>query len=157
MIEVRQPTFGDLAALEDILEAEQLGCDTEGLPCWVAAESNVDHEVLGGVIANFAYGDYGSKVPPGHGRDHAFVHAIAVASEHRRKGVGRALMRRVAEGAHSAGLSFLVLMPQEREADAAEHIAFFRTCGLNSLAPGSYLAAYGAPVSEILQRLQMGS
>ncbi|MGN9807767.1 GNAT family N-acetyltransferase [Micromonospora sp. BQ11] len=87
----------------------------------------------------------------------SFIFAIAVAPEHQRKGAGRALMRRVAEGAHAAGLSFLVLMPQERRADdVSEHIAFFRTCGLNSLASDRYMSPYGAPVLEILQRLRLG-
>ncbi|WP_371409372.1 GNAT family N-acetyltransferase [Micromonospora zamorensis] len=116
------------------------------------------HKIIGGVIADFSYGDYGSTVPPGHGDNHAYIFAIAVVPEGQRKGADRALMRRVAEGAHAAGLSFLVLMPQERRADdVSEHIAFFRACGLSSLAPERYMSPYGATVLEILQRLRLDS
>jgi ribosomal protein S18 acetylase RimI-like enzyme len=126
----------------------------------VAVELGVEgvHKVIGGVLADFSYGDYGSTVPPGHGDNHAFIFAIAVAPEGQRKGAGRALMARVAEGAHAVGLSFLVLMPQERRVDdLSEHIAFFRACGLNSLAPEEYMSPYGAPVLEILQCLRLDS
>ncbi|MFG1648504.1 GNAT family N-acetyltransferase [Micromonospora sp. NPDC049275] len=160
MIEVRQPTRADLDELADILSAVELDCDPEGVQCWVAVESGVEgvHKVIGGVIADFDYGDYGSTVPPGHGDNQAFIFAIAVAPEGQRKGAGRALMRRVAEGAHAAGLSFLVLMPQERRADdVSEHIAFFRACGLNSLAPERRMPPYGAPILEILERLRLDS
>ncbi|WFE48840.1 GNAT family N-acetyltransferase [Micromonospora sp. WMMD1155] len=160
MIEVRQPTPVDLDALADILNAFELDCDPEGLQCWVAVESGTDGDakVIGGVLVDFDYGDYGSTVPSGHGDNHPFIFAIAVASEGQRKGAGRALMRRVAEGAHAAGLSFLVLMPQERRADdASEHIAFFRACGLNALAPEQHMSPYGASVLEILERLRLDS
>ncbi|WP_192581071.1 GNAT family N-acetyltransferase [Micromonospora noduli] len=160
MIEVRQPTPADLDALADILSAAELDCDPEGVQCWVAVEPGVEgvHKVIGGVIADFNYGDYGSTVPPGHGDNHAYIFAIAVAPAGQRKGAGRALIRRVAEGAHAVGLSFLVLMPQERRADeVGEHIPFFRACGLNSLAPERHMSPYGAPVLEILERLRLDS
>jgi ribosomal protein S18 acetylase RimI-like enzyme len=155
VIEIREPATSDLPALAAIMDAEQLGGESRNRACWVVMEPRVGRfrRVIGGVIANFRYGDYGAAVPSGHGRNHAFVHGIAVAPEYRRRGAGRALMRRVAEGAHAAGLSFLVLMPQERTADDTGHITFFRACGLTSLPSRSPLAPYGAPVADILKRI----
>ncbi|MFI9564301.1 acetyl-CoA sensor PanZ family protein [Streptomyces rishiriensis] len=74
---------------------------------------------------------------------------MAVADTDRRSGVGRALLTEIARRTQQAGHTFLALAPQDGD-DAASRQRFFQACGLTRYGPDRLGAAWGCPVSKIL-------
>ncbi|MFC8617238.1 GNAT family N-acetyltransferase [Micromonospora purpureochromogenes] len=118
---------------------------------WVAVHGT---SLIGVVEADMDH-DYGDTVTQlGFAPPHAYVFAIAVSQAHRRRGVGRLLLRQVATRANALGRSFLVLVPAYPQSADTGRVTFFRRCGLSPLDSGYRdLYPYGAPPSEILCRI----
>ncbi|MGW1506375.1 GNAT family N-acetyltransferase [Streptomyces mirabilis] len=90
--------------------------------------------------------DEGREAHPG---EQTFVLTMAVADADRRSGVGRALLTEIARRAQEAGHIFLPLVPQDGD-DAASRQAFYQACGLTLYGSDRPGAAWGCPVSKIL-------
>lgn len=65
-----------------------------------------------------------APVPPPHG----YVLAVAVGPEHRRRGVGRALLDRFVAEVREAGVPWVFLFPDEGPG-VSERVAFLRAAG----------------------------
>jgi ribosomal protein S18 acetylase RimI-like enzyme len=120
-----------------------LGTDGTGLILTAVA----DGQLLGTIML---------QLPPHAGQvvrgpDEAEVRALAVAPEARGRGVGRVLLRVVAERAARSGVRHLVLSTQS-SMDAARHL--YTSAGFSRLpdrdwspVPGFTLLAYGLPLA----------
>ncbi|MFI5887668.1 GNAT family N-acetyltransferase [Streptomyces sp. NPDC051554] len=97
--------------------------------------------------------DEGRETHPGK---QTFVYTMAVADTYRRSGVGRALLTEIARRTQEAGDTFLALVPQDGD-DAASRQAFFQACELTHYGPDTPGAAWGCPVSRILDTGAAGS
>ncbi|WP_331751882.1 GNAT family N-acetyltransferase (plasmid) [Streptomyces sp. NBC_00723] len=147
---IRDITRSDYSMVEEVLYANHLGngrfYEPEGIDVIVA-------EVHGSVVGaaefrlhcDFGH-DEGREAHPG---EQTFILTMAVADTARRSGVGRALLVEIARRSHKAGDTFLALVPLEGE-DATSRQAFFTACGLTLYGPDTAGAAWGCPLSRIL-------
>lgn len=147
---IRDIAQADYSVVEELLYSNDLGGGRsyypEGLDVIVA-------ELHGSVVGvaefqlhcDFGH-DEGREAHPG---EQTFVSTMAVADTDRRSGVGRALLTEIARRAQEAGHTFLALAPQDGD-DAASRQAFFQACGLTLYGPDRPGAAWGCPVSKIL-------
>ncbi|GHD52040.1 GNAT family N-acetyltransferase [Streptomyces galbus] len=150
MLLIRDITRSDYSTVEELLHANDLGSgrpyERDGLDVVVA-------ELHGSVIGvaefklrcNFGH-DEGREAHPG---EQTFILTLAVKDTARRSGVGRALLVEIARRSQETGSSFLALVPQEGE-NATRRQAFFRACGLTLYGPDTPGAAWGCPLSKLL-------
>ncbi|WP_407563117.1 GNAT family N-acetyltransferase [Streptomyces sp. 184] len=88
---------------------------------------------------------------PTHPGPQAWILTMAVAEPHRGQGVGRALVTEVARRARDAGRTFLALVPQDGD-DVAGRETFFHAVGFAPIEPDRPGAAWGSPVTQILDK-----
>jgi ribosomal protein S18 acetylase RimI-like enzyme len=104
----------------------------------------VDFEVLvavdlSGMVLGWLEGTLNGHVAdhlahPDHPAPHAYIHAVAVARESRRQGIGRQLIEEFVRRACRAGLTWSALTPMGGE-DVEERAAFFLSTGLRCIDP----------------------
>ena len=107
---------------------------------------------IDGVVAGFCEGSFdsdfaGRGAPDDCPVPHAYGTFLAVHDDHRRAGIGRALMLSYAADAKAHGCSFLALSPDESSSDA-ERLAFFQSLGLMMVNTRSRL--WGAPIIDLV-------
>ncbi|MEU3862494.1 GNAT family N-acetyltransferase [Streptomyces sp. NPDC028722] len=147
---IRDITQADYSMVEELLYANDLGngrfYNPEGIDVIVA---ELHGSVVGvaefKLLCDFGH-DEGREAHPG---EQTFILTMAVADTTRRSGVGRALLIEIARRSQEAGNTFLALVPQEGE-DATSRQAFFKACGLTLYGPDTPGAAWGCPLSRIL-------
>ncbi|CCQ32343.1 Pab acetyltransferase protein [Halorhabdus tiamatea SARL4B] len=133
-VEIRDVRAADEPALRaiqrDVIDEpspQLLGAATEGLAITRVA---VDDQPVG----------YGFALV---GDDTAYVPELAVASAHRRRGIGTALLDSIAERAGEAGATTLRLTVH---ADDERAKAFYRSCGFEEIARHQQYFATGSGV-----------
>ena len=147
---IRDITHVDYSVVEDLLYSNDMGngrfYDPEGLDVIVAEH----HGSVVGVAEFQLHCDFGhDEGREAHPGEQTFVLTVAVADTDRRSGVGRALLTEIAHRAQEAGHTFLALVPQDGD-DALSRQGFFQACGLTLYGPDTPGAAWGCPVSKIL-------
>ncbi|NEC92310.1 GNAT family N-acetyltransferase [Streptomyces sp. SID12501] len=156
---IRDISRADYTVVEELLHSNDLGDDRfynpDGLDVVVA---ELHGSVVGGAEFHLHHDfghDEGRETHPG---EQTFVLAMAVADTDRRSGVGRALLTEIARRTQEADDTFLALVPQDGDDDeAASRQAFFQACGLTRYGPDRPGAAWGCPVSKILDADAPGS
>jgi GNAT superfamily N-acetyltransferase len=160
VITVREAVTADFESMIDVFEGTGFGAHAR--LCWHASEgwgrlgrgwfvAVIGGNIVGAAQVNLAV-DYGDLLARhGFGPPHAMVSAIAVLSDHRRKGVGSALLQAIGLAGAGAGSRFLVLVPLASDGEGNDPVAFYCRHGLTALeeerADGT--ARYGAPIVDL--------
>lgn len=161
VVTVSEAVTADFEAMIDVFE--ETGFGAHARRCWHASEgwgrlgrrwfvAVMGGNVVGAAQANLAV-DYGNLLARhGFGPPHTMVSAIAVLPDHRRKGVGIALLQAIAAAGTVAGSQFLVLVPLASDGEGNDPVAFFRHCGLAALEEQREdgTARYGAPIVDLV-------
>jgi ribosomal protein S18 acetylase RimI-like enzyme len=109
--------------------------------------ATVEGKVAGFCEGRFASDFAGRGAPDDCPVPHAYATFLAVQRDHRRVGIGRALMLSYAADAKAHGCSFLALSPVEDRNDA-ERLAFFRSLGLTMV--NARFRLWGAPIIDLV-------
>lgn len=143
--------------MEELLYSNDLGDDRSYNPDGLDVVVAELHGSVVGIAEFHLHDDFGhDEGREAHPGEQTFVLTMAVADTDRRSGVGRALLTDIARRTQEAGDTFLALVPQDGD-DEASRQAFFRACGLTRYGPARPGAAWGCPVSTILDADATGS
>lgn len=137
-VTVRAERPDDLVALQHILQsasfhdsAADLGPATRDSDVLVPV---TDAGEIVGMLKGGQFEDYAERIAEHVPPPQTWVSIMAVAPQHRRNGVGRALLAAAARAGKAAGSTFVVCMVAEHDENAGR-MAFFRNCGLNPVIP----------------------
>ncbi|GAA4240279.1 hypothetical protein GCM10022254_64290 [Actinomadura meridiana] len=93
---------------------------------------------------------------PAHPPPHAYIHAMAVAKENHRRGIGRQLLAEFVRRARRAGLTWLALTPMDG-AGKEDRALFFRAAGLRCVDPRGPNQGMVAELAELLPSSTAGA
>jgi GNAT superfamily N-acetyltransferase len=147
---IRDVAPSDYSVVEELLYSNDLGSGRYYEPAGIDVIVAELHGSVVGVAEFKLHDDFGhDEGREAHPGEQTFVLTMAVADTARRNGVGRALLTDIARRGQEAGDTFLALVPQGGE-DAASRQTFFQACGLMLYGPDTPGAAWGCPLSKIL-------
>ncbi len=152
-VTVREERPDDLAALQHILEsagfqdsAADMRPATRDSDVLVAV---TDAGEIAGMLKGGQFAGYAERIADRLPPPQAWVSLIAVASQHRRTGVGRALLAAFARAGRAASSTFVVCLVSEDDENTGR-MAFFRSCGLNPVMPERDDDVMAASIDEVL-------
>lgn len=134
------------------LKVEQFKLIHRPLTDPVALAETADGRAVGVVRADFRPEPFNERFGElaGLPGPRCLVNQIAVLPTERRSGIGRLLMHETAQEARRRRCTNMALMV-DWSTSTAERVAFFKACGLHSLAPERGDDLYGADVETVLK------